>query len=98
MPSDCQLDPPLHTRNASGTSSPMGCGIGIGGNGSGGSNLHSGMATGIISGCDSRRQSPQFMSDPPDIDDTDPDVIPNQYGKLTFLFSLRSFSMYKFFY
>lgn len=27
------------------------------------------------------RQSPQIMGDPPEGDDTDPDVIPNQYGK-----------------
>lgn len=53
-PSDCQLDPPLHTRHPSGTSKT------------------------IVSG-DLHRQSPQFM-DPLD-DDTDPDVIPNQYGK-----------------
>lgn len=56
MPSDCQLDPPMHRRNPSGTSTP------------------------IVAG-DSHRLSPQFMADPPDIDDTDPDVIPNQHGK-----------------
>lgn len=56
MPSDCQLDQPMHRRNPSGTSTP------------------------IVAG-DSRRLSPQFMADPPDIDDTDPDVIPNQHGK-----------------
>lgn len=27
------------------------------------------------------RQSPQILGEPPDVDDTDPDVIPNQYGK-----------------
>lgn len=27
------------------------------------------------------RQSPQLMGDPPDVDDADPDVIPNQYGE-----------------
>jgi len=27
------------------------------------------------------RQSPQMMGEPPDGDDTDPDVIPNQYGE-----------------
>lgn len=27
------------------------------------------------------RHSPQLMGEPPDIDDTDPDVIPNQYGE-----------------
>lgn len=56
MPSDCQLDPPMHRRNPSGTSTP------------------------IVAG-DSHRLSPQFMADPPDIDDTDPDVIPNQHGE-----------------
>lgn len=30
---------------------------------------------------DSHRQSPQIIGEPPDGDDTDPDVIPNQYGK-----------------
>lgn len=42
------------------------------------------------------RHSPQLMGEPPDVDDTDPDVIPNQYGecqrrviknKLTYSFS-----------
>ncbi|KAG4071003.1 hypothetical protein HA402_001440 [Bradysia odoriphaga] len=56
MPSDCQLDPPMHRRNPSGTSTP------------------------IVVG-DSHRLSPQFMADPPDIDDTDPDVIPNQHER-----------------
>jgi hypothetical protein len=27
------------------------------------------------------RHSPQLMGEPPDVDDTDPDVIPNQYGE-----------------
>ena len=27
------------------------------------------------------RHSPQLMGEPPDADDTDPDVIPNQYGE-----------------
>lgn len=27
------------------------------------------------------RHSPQLMGDPTDVDDTDPDVIPNQYGE-----------------
>lgn len=65
MPSDCQLDPPMHRRNPSGTSTP------------------------IVAG-DSHRLSPQFMADPPDIDDTDPDVIPNQHGKFENAFDLSS--------
>jgi hypothetical protein len=28
------------------------------------------------------RQNPHIMGEPPDGDDTDPDVIPNQYGEL----------------
>lgn len=32
----------------------------------------------------SHRLSPQMMCDPPEGDDTDPDVIPNQYGKYGF--------------
>lgn len=55
-PSDCQLELPQHTREQSGTSTPI-------------------AASQII------RQSPQIIGDPPEGDDTDPDVIPNQYGK-----------------
>ena len=41
----------------------------------------SGTSTPMGNCIDSRRQSPQFISDAPEVDDTDPDVIPNQYGK-----------------
>lgn len=43
----------------------------------------SGTPTPLGNNCDSHHQSSHFVGDlPPDIDDTDPDVIPNQYGEL----------------
>lgn len=67
-----------------GASSPSG--ISLGGSGGGG------IIGGIMDSSSLRsatqnhhhhRQSPQMMGDPPEGDDTDPDVIPNQYGKFT---------------
>lgn len=59
--------------------------------GGGGGNTPSGIGVGIGAIIDTgtmrsttqshHRQSPQIMGDPPEGDDTDPDVIPNQYGK-----------------
>lgn len=44
-----------------------------------------GISTPLVDGS-LMRQSPQLMmSDAPDADDTDPDVIPNQYGKCLLL-------------
>lgn len=35
-----------------------------------------------LGNCDAHHQNSHFVGEPPpDIDDTDPDVIPNQYGK-----------------
>ncbi|XP_055382348.1 protein turtle homolog A [Condylostylus longicornis] len=86
-----------HTRNSSGTSTtPLGnngiigpnSGINSGGGGglvSGGSGILG--SSSIITGMGGpechliHRQSPQILGDPPEGDDTDPDVIPNQYEK-----------------
>lgn len=42
------------------------------------------------------RHSPQLMGDPPDADDADPDVIPNQYGEWRAEYDLPTFDLTQF--
>lgn len=76
-PNDCQLDPlqtdshnlEANNQNISGTSinTPLGFG---------------GMGSSVVGvSKDINRHSPKIMDDSVEIDETDPDVIPNQYGK-----------------
>ncbi|KAL5283989.1 hypothetical protein ACFFRR_006326 [Megaselia abdita] len=80
-PSDCQLDPlqtdqhNLEASNQSISGTSINTPLGLGGMGMGlGSSV-----VGISK--DINRHSPKAMDDPMEIDETDPDVIPNQYEK-----------------
>ncbi|XP_037943806.1 uncharacterized protein LOC119676630 [Teleopsis dalmanni] len=90
IPADCQLDPlqPNHHHEQSNHQSHHSL---LQSNGSGGGTSPAGANGSLVVGMDSatlrsnaqnhHRQSPQIMGDPPEVDDTDPDVIPNQYEK-----------------
>ncbi|KFB38310.1 hypothetical protein ZHAS_00005657 [Anopheles sinensis] len=77
---DCQLDATVHhqTHDPNGIQTPL---VDSGGGGGGGGLGGSGGIGGGFGGPLGRRGSPTMIGEPPDGDETDPDVIPNQYER-----------------
>lgn len=91
-----QLNIQHQMRYIESSASPIGCNVGESSNFGRGGDVRNSSTSGGESGCNpgaislcyeiqeqqrlQQQQEPKFTSELPDVDETDPDVIPNQYG------------------